>query len=140
MWKMLRWMTSGSFSIVTPTEQCGTYFIAGNVKTEKVRSIRGKMVRRYSRRRNGRTEITTGTSYRNALNGALMRPNVPVDAIYLTFMPARNHPDYYVADLISDVLAMVPLPGYTAACSRNRSCFPTSIVMSRLYRPGAYSS
>lgn len=32
--------------------------------------------------------------------------NVPVDAIYLAFhMPARSHPDYYVADLISDVLS-----------------------------------
>lgn len=32
--------------------------------------------------------------------------NVPVDAIYLAFhIPARHHPDYYTADLISDVLA-----------------------------------
>lgn len=31
--------------------------------------------------------------------------NVPVDAIYLAFhIPERTHPDYYVADLISDVL------------------------------------
>jgi len=32
--------------------------------------------------------------------------NVPVDAIYLAFhTPARSQPDYYVADLISDVLS-----------------------------------
>jgi zinc protease len=31
--------------------------------------------------------------------------NVPVEALYLTFhMPARLHPDYYAADLLSDVL------------------------------------
>ena len=32
--------------------------------------------------------------------------NVPIDAIYLAFhIPARNHPDFYVADLISDILS-----------------------------------
>lgn len=35
--------------------------------------------------------------------------NVPVDAIYLAFhVPARTHRDYYIADLISDILCNGP--------------------------------
>ncbi len=35
----------------------------------------------------------------------IQHANVPVEAFYMTFhMPARLHPDYYAADLLSDVL------------------------------------
>ena len=39
------------------------------------------------------------------LNRLVQNSNVPVEALYLAFhMPGRLHPDYYAADLLSDVL------------------------------------
>ncbi len=40
------------------------------------------------------------------LGRRIQHANVPVELIYITFhMPARLHPDYYAADLLSDVLS-----------------------------------
>lgn len=39
------------------------------------------------------------------LQQRIQKANVPVDALYLAFhTPARNHPDYYTVDIISDIL------------------------------------
>ena len=79
--------------------------IAGNVKTEQVRASVEKWF----------GDIPAGETVerklpqeppQKRLERRINEANVPVDAIYLAFhMPARNHPDYYVADLISDVLS-----------------------------------
>ena len=79
--------------------------IAGNIKTEEVKALVEKWF----------GDIPAGQAMerklpqeppQKRLERRINEANVPVDAIYLAFhMPARSHPDYYVADLISDVLS-----------------------------------
>ncbi|MCB0579101.1 MAG: insulinase family protein [Phaeodactylibacter sp.] len=79
--------------------------IAGNVKSAEVKALVEKWF----------GDIPAGQAIerklpqeppQKRLERRINEANVPIDAIYLAFhVPARNHPDYYVADLISDVLS-----------------------------------
>ncbi|MCB0589566.1 MAG: insulinase family protein [Phaeodactylibacter sp.] len=79
--------------------------IAGNVDAEQVKGLvekwfgdipAGEMIERQ----------LPQEPPQKRLERRINEANVPVDAIYLAFhMPARNHADYYAADLISDVLS-----------------------------------
>ena len=82
--------------------------IAGNVETSKALAMVEKWF----------GEIPAGQANQRVLpqeppqkrlEKRINEANVPVDALYLAFhIPARNHKDFYVADLISDVLCNGP--------------------------------
>ncbi|MCB0594161.1 MAG: insulinase family protein [Lewinellaceae bacterium] len=79
--------------------------IAGNVKVAEVKVLVEKW---FGDIPNGETPARKLPQEppQKRLERRINEANVPVDAIYLAFhTPARNHPDYYVADLISDVLS-----------------------------------
>ncbi len=79
--------------------------IAGNVKTAEVKALVGKWFGDISAGEPMERKLPQEPPQKR-LERRINEANVPVDAIYLAFhMPARNHPDYYVADLISDVLS-----------------------------------
>ncbi|NUO03225.1 MAG: insulinase family protein [Saprospiraceae bacterium] len=82
--------------------------VSGNVKTDQIRTLAEKWFGDIPR---GETfsrnlpEEPEQTEFRQLIKEA----NVPVDAIYLAFrMAARTDPDFYVADLLSDILCTGP--------------------------------
>jgi len=82
--------------------------VSGNVKTEQVRALAekwfGDIPRGEAPVRNLPVEPEQ-TEFRQLTKEA----NVPVDAIYLAFrMVARSDPDFYIADLLSDILCTGP--------------------------------
>ncbi len=78
--------------------------VAGPIKVEEVRRLAEKWF----------GEIPSGKiplrklpqePIQEKLQQRIQQANVPVDALYLAFhTPARNHPDYYAVDLLSDIL------------------------------------
>jgi len=82
--------------------------VSGNVKTEQIRALaekwfgdipRGEVPARNLPQEPEQMEFRQLTK----------EANVPVDAIYLAFrMAARSDPDFYVADLLSDILCTGP--------------------------------
>lgn len=82
--------------------------VTGNVKTEQIRALAekwfGDIPRGEVPARNLPAEPEQ-TEFRQLTKEA----NVPVDAIYLAFrMVARSDPDFYIADLLSDILCTGP--------------------------------
>ncbi len=82
--------------------------VSGNVKTEEIRALAekwfGDIPRGEVPPRNLPAEPEQ-TEFRQLTKEA----NVPVDAIYLAFrMAARSDPDFYIADLLSDILCTGP--------------------------------
>lgn len=82
--------------------------VSGNIKTEQIRALAEKWFGDIPRGdvppRNLPSEPEQ-TAFRQLTKEA----NVPVDAIYLAFrMAARSDPDFYIADLLSDILCTGP--------------------------------
>ncbi len=79
--------------------------VAGNVKAKEVKAMAEKWFGDIPAG-NGNIRQLPQEPPQKRLEKRINEANVPVDAVYLAFhMPARNHPDYYVADLLSDVLS-----------------------------------
>ncbi len=82
--------------------------VSGNVKTEQIRVLAEKWfgdIPRGEVPARNLPEEPEQTEFRQLTKEA----NVPVDAIYLAFrMAARSDPDFYVADLLSDILCTGP--------------------------------
>ncbi len=79
--------------------------VSGNVKTEQIKLLAekwfGNIPAQAKIERNYPIEDVQQSIQRKTLKG-----NVPVEAIYLAFqMSDRLHPDFYVTDLISDILS-----------------------------------
>lgn len=79
--------------------------VAGHVKTAEVRRLAEKWfgeIPRGAKRQRQLPQEPPQKRFEKRINEA----NVPVDALYLAFhMPSRYQRDYYVVDLISDVLS-----------------------------------
>ena len=82
--------------------------VSGNVKTDEVRKMAEKW---FGQIEPGQVPVRN-IPYETPQNGWRERrvhADVPAEAFYLTFhMAERSHPDYYAADLISDVLGNGP--------------------------------
>ncbi len=79
--------------------------IAGNVDEAEVRQLTEKW---FGDIPAGETPMRTLPEEppQKALQQRINQARVPSDALYLAFhMPARNHPDFYATDLLSDVLS-----------------------------------
>ncbi len=78
--------------------------VAGPVKTEEVKRLAEKWFGDIPRGENVIRKLPQEPPQKR-LEKRIREANVPVDALYLAFhMPARTDPDYYVVDLISDIL------------------------------------
>ncbi|MCB0553402.1 MAG: insulinase family protein, partial [Phaeodactylibacter sp.] len=79
--------------------------VAGPVKTEEVKRLTEKWFGDIPRGEQVLRKLPQEPPQKR-LEKRIREANVPVDAIYLAFhMPARTDPDYYIVDLISDVLS-----------------------------------
>lgn len=78
--------------------------VAGKVKPELVKALAEKWFGDIPRGETPPRRLPAEPPQQQ-LNRLVQRANVPVEALYLAFhMPGRLHPDYYAADLLSDVL------------------------------------
>jgi zinc protease len=82
--------------------------IAGKVKPDKARKLAEKWFGDIPRGEPILRKLPPEPPQKR-LERRINEADVPVDALYLAFhIPERTHPDYYVADLISDVLCNGP--------------------------------
>lgn len=78
--------------------------VAGNVRVEQVKILTEKWFGDIPKGEVPQRQYKQ-EPIQEAFREVNMESNVPLDSIYLAFhMPDRLHPDYYVADLLSDVL------------------------------------
>lgn len=78
--------------------------VAGKVKPELVKTLAEKWFGDIPRGETPPRRLPAEPAQQQ-LHRMVQRSNVPVEALYLAFhMPGRLHPDYYAADLLSDVL------------------------------------
>ncbi|MFO7843527.1 MAG: pitrilysin family protein [Bacteroidales bacterium] len=79
--------------------------VAGNVTTDEIKTLAKKWFGTIEKREISKPEIPKEPQQREPRFMRVER-DVPFDAIYKAYhMSAKNHPDYYVADLISDILS-----------------------------------
>ncbi len=79
--------------------------IAGNVTTDEIKSLAKKWFGPIEKREIFKPKIQKEPQQKEPRFMQVER-DVPFDAIYKAYhMSAKNHPDYYVADLISDILS-----------------------------------
>ena len=79
--------------------------IAGNVTTDEIKSLAKKWFAPIEKREIFKPKIQKEPQQKEPRFMQVER-DVPFDAIYKAYhMSAKNHPDYYVADLISDILS-----------------------------------
>ncbi len=78
--------------------------IAGNVKLEKIKTLTNKWFGDIPKRQVPKRKIPQEPPQKR-LQERINNSNVPVDALYLAFhAPSRSDDNYYVSDLLSDVL------------------------------------
>lgn len=78
--------------------------VAGKTKPEQVKALAEKWFGDIPRGERPARQLPAEPAQQQ-LNRLVQNSNVPVEALYLAFhMPGRMHPDYYAADLLSDVL------------------------------------
>jgi len=79
--------------------------VAGNVSTDEIKSLAEKWFGPIEKRKIFNPHIPKEPK-QNEPRFLRVERDVPFDAIYKAYhMSAKNHPDYYVADLISDILS-----------------------------------
>src|SRR6056297_777097 len=79
--------------------------VAGNVTTDEIKSLAKKWFAPIEKREIFKPKIQKEPQQTEPRFMQVKR-DVPFDAIYKAYhMSAKNHPDYYVADLISDILS-----------------------------------
>ena len=79
--------------------------VAGNVTTDEIKSLAKKWFAPIEKRKIFKPKIQKEPQQKEPRFLQVER-DVPFDAIYKAYhMSAKNHPDYYVADLISDILS-----------------------------------
>lgn len=78
--------------------------VAGKTKPEHVKALAEKWFGDIPRGERPARQLPAEPAQQQ-LNRLVQNSNVPVEALYLAFhMPGRMHPDYYAADMLSDVL------------------------------------
>jgi len=113
--------------------------VSGNVKTEAVRALAekwfGDIPRGEVPPRNLPAEPAQ-TEFRQLNKEA----NVPVDALYMAFrMAARGEPDFYVADLLSDILCTGPSSRLYRRLLKERQLFSSiDCFVSASFDPGLF--
>lgn len=79
--------------------------VAGDIELEEVKSLSEKWFGNIEARTKYDRNLPREPK-QNEFRELTVERDVPNDAIYMAFhMPARNHKDYYTADLISDILS-----------------------------------
>lgn len=79
--------------------------VAGNVTPDEIKTLAQKWFGAIGKREIYQSEIPKEPQ-QDAPRFLEVKRDVPFDAIYKAYhMNAKNHPDYYVADLISDILS-----------------------------------
>jgi len=79
--------------------------VAGNVTPDEIKTLANKWFGAIGKREIYHSEIPKEPQ-QDAPRFLEVKRDVPFDAIYKVYhMSAKNHPDYYVADLISDILS-----------------------------------
>lgn len=79
--------------------------IAGNIKTEEVKVLAEKWFASIPAKQQINYSFAKELPQKNALR-KVIKGNVPIDSIYIAFrMCERLHPDFYIVDIISDILA-----------------------------------